>query len=139
MTCKTNNSMTSFSPTSAQPISESGPESPPTCAKSSGPRWSEEFIAEMRRDVERKEARRRAHLPAPPGLIPLSHEGEVMRRMNLYAETGNRGYLVDVARYAMFLWSESVLEFDHLEPTGCPLCGKTRTLHVGPPFPEVLP
>lgn len=67
-------------------------------------KWSDAFIAEMRHDCEknREKALRATVCQGDP--IPLSHEGEIMRRANLYAESGNPDYLVDVAKYAMWVW-----------------------------------
>lgn len=62
------------------------------------------FTNEIRADLERSAIRAARVLPAPPDMPAMSNTGEIERRLMLYYETGLRGYLVDIAKFAMWEW-----------------------------------
>lgn len=75
-----------------------------------GRAWSDfdqRFFDEVKADVERGRVRAEFAPDRPPDLPEApSHADEVLNRLDLYLQTGNRGYLVDCARYAMWQWIE---------------------------------
>jgi hypothetical protein len=58
----------------------------------------------MYADVARSRIRR-AHCVADPTIAPKSNAAEIAERLRLYLDTGNRGYLIDCGRYAMWEWA----------------------------------
>lgn len=74
-----------------------------------GPRkfsdFDQRFFDEVKHDIE--QGRKRAAHIVPNTEPVASNEEELDRRLDLYLTTGNRGYLIDLARYAMWAWIEA--------------------------------
>jgi hypothetical protein len=69
--------------------------------------YSHEFIDELLNDIENSRVRAAHVLPRPDCLPePLTNAQEIEKRLKLYHETGLRGYLIDVAKFAMRAWIE---------------------------------
>jgi hypothetical protein len=65
--------------------------------------WSDSFIEDIRHDVAKNRIRT-GRVVKDQSLAVMSNADEIYRRWKLYQETGNRGYLVDAAKYAMWEW-----------------------------------
>jgi hypothetical protein len=74
------------------------------------------FVMELVKDIENNRVRAERALPRPAGLPePMTPAQEIERRLGLYHETGLRGYLIDVAKFAMQEWI-ACGEYQHHSP-----------------------
>ena len=68
--------------------------------------WSDRFVSEMRADVARSRIRH-GRVPNDPSMRGLSVRSEILNRLGLAIDTGNRDYFVDVANFALRAWVEA--------------------------------
>jgi hypothetical protein len=77
--------------------------------------YSPEFIDAICTDIENSRLRAARVLPAPADMPTMTPAQEIERRLGLYHQTGLRGYLVDVAKFAMQEWI-ACGEYKHHSP-----------------------
>lgn len=71
-------------------------------AGESVPRFSPEFIEEIKRDCQAN-SNRAAHVLEPDDWLGTA-QAEMYRRLELYRESDNLEYLIDVAKFSMWAW-----------------------------------